>query len=82
MRIYINQSKPHYTLEDSNIQVKNNINMITKRLMPKTSKYIKEFSNLQKLYEDNTRRTGLMTDWCQSTQDWYVYTWSNSTKTM
>jgi len=56
--------------------------MITKRLMLKTTKCIKEFSNLQKVYKDDTRRTGLMTDWYQSTQDWYVYTWSNSIKTM
>jgi hypothetical protein len=55
--------------------------MITKRLMLKTRKYITEFSKLQKVYEDDTRRTGLITDWHQSTQDWYVYTWSNSIKT-
>jgi len=59
---YINQSKLHYTLEDSNIQVKCNINMITSRLKLNTAKYIKEFSDLHKVYKDDTRRTGLMTD--------------------
>jgi len=51
---YINQSKLHYTLEDSNIQVKSNINMITRRLKLNTAKYIKEFSDLHKVYKDDT----------------------------
>ena len=59
---YTNQSKLHYTLGDSSIQVKSNINMITRRLKLNTAKNIKEFSNLQKVYKDDTRRTGLMTD--------------------
>ena len=36
--------------------------MITRRLKLNTAKNIKEFPNLQKVYKDDTRRTGLMTD--------------------
>jgi len=44
---YINQSKLHYALEDSNIQVNSNINMITRRLKLKTAK---QFDKLELSY--------------------------------
>ena len=61
MLIYIDQSKLHYTLEDSNIQVKRNINMISRRLKLNSTKYIKEFQNF--------RRFMTM---IQEEQDWWL----------